>query len=90
MNAATSSPAPWLHEQAGQTESVEVLTRRAMNLVTDNALRFSPSKVSRLVRSHIRNSGSMQVAARMLEAYFLNYADPTGETAVRNVMAGAR
>ncbi|TFB92881.1 hypothetical protein E3O48_13505 [Cryobacterium sp. HLT2-28] len=79
-----------MHEQAGQTESVEALIRRAATIVTDNALRLSPSKVSRLVRAHVRRSGSVQVAARMLEAYVLSYSDVTGETAVRNVMAEKR
>lgn len=53
-------------------------------------LSLAPSKLSRIVRAHVRESGSLQIAARSLEAYCLSYADPTGETAIRNVMSGAR
>lgn len=90
MNAAGITPAPWIHEQVGQTESVEALIRRGATIVTDNALPLSPSKVSRLVRAHVQRSVSLQIAARTLEAYFMPHADPTGETAVRNVMRGTR
>ena len=90
MNAASLTPAPWIHEQAGQTETVEALIRRAATVVSSNALALSPSKVSRIVRAHVQRSGSLQSAARMLEAYVLSYSDPTGETAVRNVMRGTR
>lgn len=90
MNASGITPAPWIHEQVGQTETVEALIRRAATVVADNAMTLSPSKVSRLVRAHVQRSGSVQIAARMLEGYVLSYADPTGETAVRNVMRGNR
>jgi hypothetical protein len=90
LNGATLTPAPWIHEQAGQTETVEALIRRAATIVADNALSLSPSKLSRLVRAHVQRSGSLQIAARMLEGYVLSYSDPTGETAVRNVMRGTR
>ena len=90
LSEVTATRTRWNHEQPGQTETVEALIRRAATIVADNAMTLSPSKLSRLVRAHIQRSGSVQIAARMLESYVLSYADPTGETAVRNVMRGSR
>ena len=90
MTSAAPTQARWLHEQPGQTETVEQLIRRAVAYLTEARMTFSSSKVSRLVRSHIRSGGNVQGAAQAVEAYFLTHSDPTGETAVRNVMAGTR
>lgn len=90
MIAATVTPAPWIHEQAGQIATVEQLIRRTTAALEGHNVSMSPSKVSRLIRAHVRRSSSLQVAARNLEAYCLTFADPTGETAIRNVMAAAR
>lgn len=90
MNVAIVTQARWNHEQPGQAESVEQLIRRAVQRFTEAQIAFSPSKLSRLVRSHVRNGGNVQTAASALEAYFMPHKDPTGETAIRNVMAGAR
>ena len=89
MNATTTTPATWNHE-AGPTETVEQLIRRAMSIVTAHDVPVTPAKVSRLVRAHIRKSGSLRAAAETLEAYFMPHSDPTGETAIRNVMRGNR
>lgn len=88
--SALTAPAPWQHEQAGKTETVEDLMRRAVVILEANRLVVSPSKLSRVIRAHVRHSGDIETAARHLEAYCLSYADPTGETAVRNIMAVAR
>ena len=84
-----TAPAAWIHEVA-PTETVEQLIRRAMNIVQARDMATTPAKVSRLVRAHIRKSGSLQIAAETLEAYFMPHADPTGETAVNNIMRGTR
>jgi len=90
LNASTASPAHCYHDQAGKTETVEQLIRRAVARFHSEDLTVSPSKVSRMVRAEVRRTGSVATAARMVEAYVLSYADPTGETAIRNVMAGTR
>lgn len=77
------APATWQHEQDGPTETVEALFRVAIRYAEDQALDLSPSKISKLVRTHIRTSGSLAAATATL-AYMLSYADPTGETAVYN------
>ena len=61
-----------------------------MGIIADRKLTTTPAKVSRLVRAHVGQSGSLKAAAQTLDAYFMPHADPTGETAVRNVMRGAR
>lgn len=90
MSSTITAPAPWIHEQAGQTETVEALVRRAAVTFDRDGIKVSPSKLSRIIRAHIRESGSLKVAAANLETYCLSYADPTGETALRNVMRGIR
>jgi hypothetical protein len=92
-----TSQARWIHEQPGQTETVEELIRRAHRELDLTGLKMSPSKVSRLIRQRVRLSGN-ESACRMVSAYLastsahaafcLTYTDPTGETAVRNVLAG--
>ena len=90
MRSTLTAPARWLHEQPGQTETVESLIRRAAATFDRAGVKVSPSKLSRVIRAHVRASGNLEVAAANLEAYCLSYADPTGETAVRHIMAGTR
>jgi hypothetical protein len=82
-------PASWQHEQVGETETVEQLIRRAQNVVGGTAPSMSMSKMSRLIRKRIATRGAASARA-MVDAYCLSYADPTGETAVRNMMAVTR
>jgi hypothetical protein len=98
---AASIQTRWNHEQPGQTETVEALIRRAHRELDLTGRTMSASKVSRLIRQRVRIAGNPS-ASRMVDAYLaspsahtrfedfcLTYSDPTGETAVRNVMAGA-
>lgn len=87
---ALTAPATWQHEQAGKTETVEDLWRRAIAIFEANRIVVSPSKLSRIIRAHVRHSGDSATAARQLEAYCLSYADPVGETAIANVLAEKR
>lgn len=60
-----------------------------MTYVHEHGLPLSQSKASRMIRTHIREVGLTE-AERTLLPYVLAYADPTGETAARNVDGGAR
>jgi hypothetical protein len=97
-----SAHARWNHEQPGQTESVEALIRHAHIALETAGVVLSPSKVSRRIRARVTQHGQ-ESAERMIasyaaitsergsfDAYCLTYADPTGETAARNVMAASR
>jgi len=99
MSDTMSNNAYWNHEQPGQTESVEALIRRAHTVLAEAGVTVSPSKVSRRVRACVRKY-SIDSAERMIanyaaitsergsfDAYCLTYADPTGESAVRNLVA---
>lgn len=54
-----------------------------MQLVEASGIDMSPSRLSRLIRSHIRELRTIANFDHAL-AYLLTYADPTGEEAVRN------
>jgi hypothetical protein len=98
----TPAHARWNHEQPGQTESVEALIRHAHIALAAAGVTISPSKVSRRIRARVNQHGQ-ESAERMIasyaaiasergsfDAYCLTYADPTGEIALRNVMAASR
>ena len=99
---ATRLPGTWNREQAAPTETVESLIRHAHEQLSAAQAVISPSKVSRLVRAYVARNGLasgrrmvnrfMDSAAADYEfgSWCLSYADPTGDTAVRNVMAGTR
>ena len=101
MNTATT-PSTWNHEQAAQTETVESLIRHTHTQLAAARAVISPSKVSRLVRAYVARHGvasGRRMVARYVESaasdyefgvWCLSYADPTGDTAVRNIMAGKR
>lgn len=86
MSNATATPASWQHEQAGETETVEQLIRRAHEAQAASEVKLSPAKISRIIRKYVAAHG-IESALVMVDAYFLTYADPTGETAVRHIMA---
>ncbi len=64
--------------------SVRIVSREARKLADDQNLQISGSRLRKLVRRFIED-GRTDVDLR---TWFLTYADPVGETAVRNVMRG--
>jgi hypothetical protein len=89
MSNALITPTTWQHEQAGNTETVEQLIRRAHDAQATSTEKLSASKLSRLIRRYVATHG-IESATAMVDSYCLTYADPTGETAVRNMMAVTR
>ena len=89
MSNVAALPATWQHEQAGTTETVEQLIRRAHETLVVSGPMFSASKISRLIRERVKILGIASASA-LIDYYALNYTDPTGETAVRNFMAVKR
>lgn len=85
--SAPTIPARWQQEQQGKAETVEDLMRRAFETFDQYGVNISPSKLSRVIRAHIRTSGNLHQAGSSLDTFCLSYADPTGETAVRHIMA---
>lgn len=64
--------------------SVRTLTRQAHHVAAGLGVSVSPSRVSRLVKRFVHEGrGDID-----FHTWFISYADPTGETAVRNVMKG--
>jgi hypothetical protein len=86
MSSGSLAPTTWNHSQVGTTETVEQLIRRAHDAQAASAEKLSASKLSRLIRRYVATHG-IESAAVMVDSYCLTYADPTGETAIRNVMA---
>lgn len=66
--------------------SVSVLTRQARHIVEAHRLPITGCQLRRLVRRFVEEDRT----APDLRTYLLGYADPTGETAVQNVMNGRR
>ena len=62
--------------------SVPVLAREARKIVEELRLPISGSRIRKLVRRFVE-TGRSDVDFR---TWFIAYADPTGETAVRNVL----
>lgn len=62
--------------------SERILVREARKVVVDLNLNLCGSRIKKLVRRYI-DEGRTDVDLRR---WLLAYADPTGETAVRNVM----
>jgi hypothetical protein len=89
MSSGILASTTWNHSQVGKTETVEQLIRRAHHAQADAVEKLSASKLSRLIRRYVATHG-IESAAVMVDSYCLTYADPTGETAVRNVMAVTR
>ena len=84
---ATLTPARWNHSQREATgQTVEALVRAVERHPDVEALNLSHRRVVRVVRRFI----AAGLHERDLVAYVVGYADPTGETAVRNVMRGRR
>jgi hypothetical protein len=88
----SQTSAPWASQtEGGQPDSaraylsVETLTRSARRVLADRGEEMSPSRLSKVIRRFVRE-GRADVDFR---TWFIAYADPTGEAAVRNVMKGA-
>lgn len=62
--------------------SVEVLLREAHKVLTDLGVNMSTRRVHRAIQSFVRDGRSVDE----FYTWFLVYADPTGEAAIRNVM----
>lgn len=65
--------------------SPRVMQREAAKILNARGLEVRPAALRRLITRFIQ-SGITTLAE--LEAHVISYADPTGETAVRNVMRG--
>ena len=73
-------------ERADAFLSPRVLAREAAKLVAELDLRLSPARIRQLVTIFVQQ-GRSDVELR---SFLLSYADPTGETAVRNVERARR
>ena len=65
--------------------SPKTVTREAIKILADLHLDVRPAGVRVLVRRFIEEG---HTSSADLRTYLLGYADPTGETAVRNEMRG--
>ncbi len=87
--AAQDRPTPGGNREATQADtsamlSQRTLVREAHKVVLDLGLNVCGSRLKRLVRRYVED-GRADIDFR---TWFISYADPTGETAVRNVMRG--
>lgn len=62
-----------------------IVAREAAKVLNDRGVEVRPGTLRKLVTRFIRSG---HTTTRDLEPFILAYLDPTGETAVRNVMAG--
>ena len=75
-------PALGVKHEVAQHLSTRVLVREARKVVADLGLRIDGSRLRALVRRYIE-SGRADLDFR---TWFISYADPVGEEAVRNVL----
>src|SRR5687768_3060640 len=80
-----TQPTPEAKREASQL-SQRVIVREAHKVVLDLELNVCGSRLKRLVRRYTA-SGRADLDFR---TWFTQYADPTGEAAVRNVVRGRR
>lgn len=76
------APTAWNDSQADRPETVEAAIRAAHDFIAAAGLNLRPRKVTRLVRAYL----ATRAAQQSFGAWLIAYADPTGETAVRNVL----
>ena len=100
--SAVAQSGTWNYEQAAPTETVESLIRHTHAQLAAAHAVVSPSRVSRLVRAYVARHGvasGRRMVNRFVDSaasdyefgsWCLSYEDPTGDTAVRNIMAGNR
>lgn len=72
-------------ERQSQYLNPRVVAREVVKVLTANGHEVRPAHVRRLVTGFIRHG---YTTTAEIERFVLDYADPTGETAVRNVMRG--
>jgi hypothetical protein len=97
VTQATSPRTPAQHKGRGTTQTPESLIREAHSLLDARGITAGNTKVTRAVRGYLgRVSGSVTPfdewilsALHVDFARVIAYADPTGETAMRNVLRGA-
>ena len=83
---ATPAPPALGVNQEVQHLSTRVLVREARKVVSDLDIHLGGSRLRSLVRRYVE-TGRPDIDFR---TWFISYADPTGETAVRNVMRRAK
>ena len=87
-NAATQAfPGANREDRTAGFLSPKTVTREAIKVLTDLHLDVRPAGVRVLVKRFIESG---HTSTSDLRSWVIAYADPTGETAVRNVMRGAR
>ncbi len=88
---ATSAASPNLRANGESRSdnflSPRVVAREAVKMLAAKGVEVRPAVVRRLVSGFIAQG---HTTTAQLENYLLHYCDPTGETAIRNVMRGAR
>ena len=77
-----TSPAP---ERSSEFLSPRVVAREAVKILTAAGHEIRPAMVRKLVHRFITEG---HTSTKELEPYLLHYFDPTGESAVHNVMKG--
>lgn len=82
MTHTTATPRPNL--RANGESSPRAHMRDAAKVAADLGLAMSPCRIRRLVARYLREGTTTD-----FRTWFLGYADPTGEQAVRNVMRDA-
>lgn len=67
--------------------SPRIVAREAVKILAARGVEIRPAALRALVTRFIKVG---HTTTRELEPYLLHYLDPTGESAVRNVMRGGR
>lgn len=75
-------PRPNPQAQAETHLHPKVLAREAAKVAADLGLRLTPARIRLLVKAYL---GSGHASTTGFRDWFLTYADPTGEQAVRHV-----
>ncbi|SMG34945.1 hypothetical protein [Agreia pratensis] len=88
MSRPVSAPSTWNNKQAAPTATAEQLIRRVHERFGEAGVTISASKVSRIVRAYLRDARATSIPD--FDAWFMPHVDPTGETAVHNLMRGER
>ena len=84
---STATPSPNLRangERQSEFLSPRILTREAAKVCADLDITLSPPRLRALVTRYV-DEGRTDLG---FLTWFISYADPTGEAAVRNVMRG--
>lgn len=82
---STTATSPTGATRTDQFLSPRVVAREAAKIFDARDIEVRPDTLRKLVTRFIRDG---HTTTNELENYILGYADPTGETAVRNVMRG--